>query len=57
MMVAVLVHHLLHLSFGSPPDEALHQGVLLLSVVGGLATVMGSILVALIGQMRRAARK
>jgi hypothetical protein len=51
------VHHLLHLGLGDPADEALHQQVFFVFVVGGLTAVVGSILVGLVGQMRRESRK
>jgi hypothetical protein len=57
MMLAVGVHHLLHLGLGDPADEALHQQVFFVFVVGGLTAVVGSILVGLVGQMRRESRK
>jgi hypothetical protein len=57
MMLAAGVHHLLHLGPEDPPDEALHQRVLFVFVVGGLADVAGSMLVGLVGQMRREARE
>jgi hypothetical protein len=57
MMLAVGVHHLLHLGPETPPDEALHQRVLFVFVVGSVAAVTGSMLVGFIGQMRREARK